>query len=425
MTRFLVFAAAIITFSFSSCTKDSCTNKVTYTEYTPVYVLPEEYKKPARTEAPKTITHPGKIYFYKDYIFINEIREGFHMVNNQDPSNPVNERFIAISGNIDFAVMNDYLYADSYTDLVIIDLRNIQNPTQVFRKEGVFNTHYFTNGSNALLSHYKETDITTTIDCDDPHWGNTWFFNKNGNVLIDVFAFDNAGSVNSSNNGSPVVGQGGSMARFTITHSHLYAIGNSEMYAMPIQSNGDVSEPVKTQLPWGIETLFPYQNYLFVGANNGMHIMDLKIPSAPVHVSTFTHARACDPVVVQNDIAFVTLRSGSRCDGFLNQLEVLDVKDILNPKLLHTFPMENPHGLAVEGNYLYLCEGEFGLKVFDISDLSKIGQKKVEHKTGFHAWDAIAVKNKALLVIGNDGFRQYDYKKPTDLKLLSRIDVKR
>jgi hypothetical protein len=194
---------------------------------------------------------------------------------------------------------------------------------------------------------------------------------------------------------------------------------------MQIQPGGLVSESVTTGLPWGIETIFPYQDYLFVGASNGMHIMDISSPSNPVHVSTFAHANACDPVVVQNDIAFVTLRSGNQCRGFINQLDVVDVKDVLNPKLLHTYPMDNPHGLAINGDDLYICEGSHGLKAFGIEELDKIDKNKKSHLKGFHAWDAISLWNHSLLVIGEDGFRQYDHSDASNLKLLSKIPVNR
>jgi hypothetical protein len=217
------------------------------------------------------------------------------------------------------------------------------------------------------------------------------------------------------------VGKGGSMARFTISKQHLYAIGSNEIFALHIQDNGTVSDPVSTPLPWGIETIFPYKDYLFIGAAAGMHILTLEDAARPKLASTFEHARACDPVVVDDDIAFVTLRDGSECAGFTNQLEVIDVKDILKPKKLHTFAMSHPHGLAVDNGYLYLCEGKHGLRVFDIADLAKINSNEVGHYTGFHAWDAISLTGHSLLLIGEDGFRQYDHNDPKNLKLISKI----
>ena len=83
-----------------------------------------------------------------------------------------------------------------------------------------------------------------------------------------------------------------------------------------------------------------------------MQIFDNSNPSEPIHLSTFAHARVCDPVVVNDDYAFVTLRSGDRCSGFVNQLDVVDIKDLENPKLVKSYPMDNPHGLGVAWQYI-------------------------------------------------------------------------
>ena len=422
-TLFIFFSFLIL----QSCTKDECKQEVSYKLFLPVYVLPDEFSVPAEILPAKELRQPGKIYFYRDYILINEVREGIHIINNADPSKPVNERFIAIKGNVDMAIRNDLLYADSYTDLVIIDLKDMNRPEQISRNKGIFNSYYHVGGTGAILSHFQETEENIRVDCSNPNWGMPWFPTRDGGILVDAFNFDtSAGWVGANGSGAPeMTGQGGSMARFTISNAHLYVIGDAELYALPILANGQTGDASRVSLPWGIETIFPYHQYLFVGANNGLHILDIQNPKLPVHVSTFAHARACDPVVVQNNIAFVTLRDGNECAGYINQLEVIDVKDVLNPKLLHSFPMQHPHGLAVSGDFLYLCEGKWGLKVFDIKDLSQIDRNMVSHLKGFHAWDAIAVTNRSLLVIGEDGFRQYDYSNPAELKLLSKIEPKK
>ena len=37
---------------------------------------------------------------------------------------------------------------------------------------------------------------------------------------------------------------------------------------------------------------------------------------------------SCDPVVVQGDYAFVTLRGGTECQGFSNQLDIIDISTL-------------------------------------------------------------------------------------------------
>jgi hypothetical protein len=63
------------------------------------------------------------------------------------------------------------------------------------------------------------------------------------------------------------------------------------------------------------------------------------------HRSFFNHARSCDPVVVDDTLDYITLRSGTTCDSILNNLEILNVKDISKPVLVVLYGMTNPHGL--------------------------------------------------------------------------------
>lgn len=427
MKNLITFGLLSLLF-LSSCTRDECTNTQTYLRYEPVFVQPTDFRIDIEIGEPKELTAPGKIYLYKEYIFINEPRIGLHVINNANPTNPVNEMFVEVPGNVDMAVMNDVLYLDSYTDLLAVDISDIRNPRLIERKEDIFTSFYHAS-STGILSHYRKTDETRVVDCSNEQWGSRWWrggvLEGDGSVFIQD-SKSNAASYSSNSTGAPVqVGQGGSFARFTITHGYLYAISNTDLYAFPIQSNGGLGTLNKTHVSWNIETIFPLKDHLFIGSNNGLHIMGLEDPAAPMYISEFSHASACDPVVVQGDIAFVTLRNGNECRGFVNQLDVVNVRSVRYPRLMYSFPMEHPHGLAVEGDYLYLCEGKFGLKVFNIKDLSKIGQNLVQHKSNLHAWDAIAVSEKYLLVVGEDGLYQYDLSNPEKLQMLSVIKVKK
>jgi hypothetical protein len=187
----------------------------------------------------------------------------------------------------------------------------------------------------------------------------------------------------------------------------------------------DAANPVartRINLGWGIETIFPYKDKLFIGSQTGMHIYDNANPASPVRLSTFQHARVCDPVVVHDNIAYVTLRSGNECRGFTNQLDVVDITSLTNPRLLRSYPMQNPHGLGVDFPNLFICEGKFGLKTFDAR--SALDVKQLQHLSSMHAYDVIPLTG-TLLVIGQDGLYQFDYTNPGQLTQLSKIQVNR
>ena len=195
---------------------------------------------------------------------------------------------------------------------------------------------------------------------------------------------------------------------------------------MHIYDVSDLSTPEKVSeayMEWGVETIFPYKSNIFIGANNGMHIYDNEDPSNPQYLSTFAHANACDPVVVQDDIAYVTLRDGNECEDFVNQLDVVDVSNLLEPQLIASFPMHNPHGLAVRGDILYLCEGDEGLKVFNVAEVEEIHKNQIGNVPDYDAYDVISVSSRLLLMIGSDGFYQFDTEEPRKPNLLSSIKV--
>ncbi len=80
----------------------------------------------------------GKIYLYQNYLLVNSRNKGVHVFDNQDANNPRHLGFIHVPGNVDIAIKNDYLYLDSYIDLVVVDIRDVQNMAEVHRIEGVF-----------------------------------------------------------------------------------------------------------------------------------------------------------------------------------------------------------------------------------------------------------------------------------------------
>ena len=180
---------------------------------------------------------------------------------------------------------------------------------------------------------------------------------------------------------------------------------------------------------WGIETIFPYKDKLFVGSQSGMLIYDNADPAKPKQLSVFQHARVCDPVVVNDNTAYVTLRSGTGCGGFTNQLDVVDITNLANPTLLKSYPMRNPHGLGVDFPNLFICEGAYGLKSFNVSDPMQIDKNLQQYMEDLQAYDVIPMGGvsgqKMLLLIGKDGFYQFDYTNPRSLRLLSKIPISR
>jgi hypothetical protein len=405
---FIAFFA--IAFSTSSCMQDTCTREITYTKYTPIFISTAEIRQDAVIAVSRDLEKPGKIYFYNNYIFINELREGIHIIDNADPSAPQNLGFIEIKGNVDIAVKDNMLFADNYMDLLAIDITNPLAPVQMSRQQDVFPTLGEDTGGNVLA--YYETEVVTEMTECSSNWFGGGLFRQD-----DVFIATNF----SNGGGASPQGVGGSMARFTIVDNYLYTVDNADLHTFDISNTSSPTEISMVQVGWNIETIFPNADKLFIGSANGMFIYSISNPSTPSFISEFSHVGACDPVFVDGDLAYVTLRSGTLCEGFNNQLDVVDISNPSQPSLLKTYEMDNPHGLSIVDNRMFLCEGDYGLKVLDIEDEMDI--EELKYYKDFSTYDVIALPNDILLVIGKDGFYQYDYSDIDNLVQLSKIEV--
>lgn len=410
--------------SFSSCLKDSCSETTTFVQVMPRFISIDEIRAVPQREAARELQAPGKMYFYNNIIFVNELKEGIHIIDNENPSAPQNVGFIKIPGNVDIAAKDGFLYADSYMDLVTLDIRDINNITQTCREENIFQSQFGFQDDRGVLVDYIETENFLELDCSDINF-NADFFDRGGELFFDVANDFASGAPELAGGSGGDIGIGGSLARFSIAKDHLYVIDQFNLFTYDLERADKPANVNEQVVEWGIETLFPYNDFLFIGANNGMFIYDNEDPQRPQFLSKFEHARACDPVFVQGTTAFVTLRDGSRCESFNNQLDVVDVSDVLNPRLLHTHEMENPHGLSVRGDHLYICEGDFGMKVFEKSDLARIPNNRKEHLEDIHAFDVISLSENHILIIGQDGLYQYDSSDKDDLELMSKITVNR
>lgn len=213
-------------------------------------------------------------------------------------------------------------------------------------------------------------------------------------------------------------GQGGSLARFAISDNHLYIVNTADLITYDISNPEIPSEQSSTKIGSDIETIFPYRDMLFIGSQTGMLIYDKSNPTNPSFVSRYDHVQSCDPVVVQGDYAYVTLRSGTDCRFGQNLLDVIDISNPANPQVVNSYGMLNPHGLGVDGDKLFVCEGEHGLKVFDLTDPKN--PQEIEFIENVKTYDVIPRRN-VLIVTGDDGIFQYDYSGGT-LTLLSQLD---
>jgi hypothetical protein len=418
-----LFALVGLSFLFGSC-NDQCEDRNTFSYYEPVYTPLSVIRSSIAIDEPKPIVGVGKIYFKDGYLFVNEPGAGIHVIDNHDPQNPLRKHFITIPGNSNMAIRNNILYADSYIDLVALDISNPDQVVEVSRLENIFSQYnsmgFYVDAERGLVTEWvekKNVEITESpCDADIQPWGGYYY---RGGVVMEGDFYATKGSAVPATS----TGVGGSMARFTINADHLYMLDSWNLHTADITDPTVLVKKSTNQLSWDIETIFPFEDKLFIGTRSGMHIFSLENPANPVKVSTYEHVRSCDPVVVDGETAYVTLRSGTECEGFTNQLEVINVADWSNPQLVKVYPMSNPHGLGIDQSLLFVCDGDAGLKIYDATDQQNIDKHLIKHYKNIHAFDVIPFNN-VLMLIGEDGIFQYDYSDPSKIKLLSKLSIK-
>jgi hypothetical protein len=279
---------------------------------------------------------------------------------------------------------------------------------------------FVVDAQKGIVTSWEKTSNVTLEenDCSPSKlqsWGGIYY-------MDGIAMLNNSAPVGAQLQSNTETGIGGSMARFTITNNFLYAIDGS------VLAVADINNPVAPQrksdvtlLTWP-ETLFPSGQNLFVGSRAGMSIYNISAPDKPALLSTYDHIYSCDPVVAQGDYAYVTLYNGDICHNNTNELQVINIKDLTSPQLQATYSLTNPHGLGLDQNLLFICDGSAGLKIFDATDPNTIDSHLLVSYPGINAIDVIPYQNVAM-VIGKDGLYQYDYSNLKSMRLLSKIEI--
>src|SRR6185436_1830140 len=170
-------------------------------------------------------------------------------------------------------------------------------------------------------------------------------------------------------NGTASAGAGGSTAKFTIAGNYLYVVDNVSLKAFDISSNTTPVFKSKTEIGINIETIFPYQDKLFIGSSSTMYVYSLSEPTRPTQLgkAEYTIRMSCDPVVARYSVAYATLRATGPCGRSGSALVVYNIKNISSPQLMRSVFLTTPYGLGIRNNSLYVCEGLQGIKVFNIT----------------------------------------------------------
>lgn len=393
----------------------------------------------------------SKIYLHGTMLIRTTPGEDIRFYDLSVPSSVREIGMMAISGNSDVAATGNIMYADRNHDLVVFDISDPSRPRALDTVESLFYRSGSAiadelNGRTSGTNEFGGSSGCAAEGCEsgnesvDPDFNGSGSWGSGGSISdYQTLSFSN-GSVIGANNvtrnaaaqtantgsgtsnpggGNRREGTGGSLARFMIVGNRLYCIDDRDLISFDIT---DPARPVfktRSEIGWMIETIFYAKYHLFIGGQQGVYIYDVEDNRDPQYRGEFQHAERCDPVVVDGDRAYVTLRGGSPCGGFTNQMDILDVRDVRNPRLLKSYDkLNSPYGLAVRDGIAFVCDGPSGLRVLNVGNPDKITEcAKI---TDITPLDVIWHQN-LLIVTASEGLFLYDAADPCNPKKFGKM----
>lgn len=235
----------------------------------------------------------------------------------------------------------------------------------------------------------------------------------------------------SSASGPSTTSQSGSTAAMLPYGNVLYALNNNSRLITFDISDPTTPKETKNIVTSGSETLFISEGYLYVGGVSGVDIYDISTPQTPQNVAFYSHQLGCDPIIVNDDIGYITIRNRGGCwrnaaTGISpNRLEITNFEDPENPVSLAHFDLTAPFGLTFIEDRLAICENYAGLTMLDINfsngksnapNIQKVGQFP-----NIQCFDLIA-DGTNLIATASDGIYQFQSEN-NHLTLRSKIPV--
>ncbi|WP_138433547.1 LVIVD repeat-containing protein [Winogradskyella algicola] len=388
----------------------------------PVIKSKSEFRNSIAVTDAQPTNSDGKIYVYADLLFYIAQNSGIHIFNNQNPASPINLAFIQLEGVNDISVKNDILYADNYMDLVVFDISNMSNIQLVNTEEDMLpfyadypsDVSYFQGveypaSEDEFIAGYTTIEMERSVVENDPN-----IYSWNDDVFWGWENFDGAVLVNE-------VGVGGSYAKFQIFNNALYTISDYSLLTFDISNYNAITQVSETWMEgWFggavLETTFIRKDYMFIGATNGMHIVGLQDEFNPAYTSSFLHATGCDPVVVEENTAYITIRGGNSCGAIEDQVNVIDVSDITSPLEYSSYFLASPYGLGIKDNILYVCNDD-GINVFNAENPSNI---VLENTYNVDSKDVIPLSSH-LISVGDNVIHQFNYTDNFGLELIGTV----
>jgi len=134
--QFLLLISLIF---LSSCVyhgnDDDINNRTAQSQFEPVTTSRESFEASISMTEAKSIFDSGKIYVQGGFLFVNERKSGFHVIDNSNPENPTPVAFLNVPLATDLAIRGNVIYVHHAVDLVALQYDPGANTVEVLHRE--------------------------------------------------------------------------------------------------------------------------------------------------------------------------------------------------------------------------------------------------------------------------------------------------
>lgn len=398
----VIFFLAVV--SLNSC-RSTCDQTVYYFSKIPVYSSLESIRSEFNVTGPQQLDTIVRIVELDHAYFLEEKGKGVHVVDKS--TNPIKRvAFIEMIGCLSIEAIGNTLYVGQATDLVSIDVSDLNNISKKHTVKGLFNGDFVKQDS--FITGYREEYIEREIidgDCAD-----SYIYPENTSELVSV-------------SNEPQLD-------LHISNSHVNVCDNKTIFSFAIGSGSTPSFRNSQQFAGQSfvtnHHISSTADFLVVGSpRSSMMIMRndgtlTRVVSSFVS-SPFTCGRffLFDDAILYPDFS----ENPNRNCNSINALHIHPINGATRPFSPFQFSFAEPQYLSIADSTMLLCNGSGGFVLFDISTPStfNVSADLLDEVTTFHCAVSALSKERAL-IWGRDGLFYVNVSDPRNVGVIGKIE---
>jgi len=307
------------------------------------------------------------------------VTSGFSLVSSFNPVNDNITNFVDVSISGDFAYIACHDNSSDNSGLLVVNINDPENPTQVAFIQRGFTTNVEVSGNYAFINKdgnqfesFDITDPSNPVGPLDSYWysdGNGFTINGNygfvtdqdfGLKILDITDKTNISLIGSYSD-DETIGTYGENGAVKVVGNLLYMVGkNYDLKIIDItdKENPTLLSTLKTGNSYGID-VFVVDGYAYIANSSsiGMKIIDVSNSASPTLISTYA-VNDAQGVIVSGDVGYIS-DSG---EGIIQ----IDLSNKAVPTKIASFDASSvgyASKFAIQGNYLFLGHKNDQMKI--------------------------------------------------------------